>query len=338
MVHAGQIKGAQCGSPIFLHGAWRSGSTFYWSRFRALTDTLCYYEPLHHGLSKLTPKRIGRTGDEIAAALDHPALSAPYFAEFAPLIDGRGVRNYDRSLAYERFHLDPSEPHPALRRYVAGLVEHAAALDRRPVLGFNRSGGRVAWLRARFNSFDIHIDREPVAIWASYAAERAGGNDTFFSMWLRVLEANQSHPIWAPLAERLRPRGALARRLTRTRTAHRAQLERMSIEDTYLLVFYAWLATAPTSMAVCDLVIDDGLLMRPDYTRRIETAIAAATGLRLEIRKPRALLDPGVQRRVEIEALALFPRSWNGRRMASSTRSWSTKLCSRKADLIQALA
>jgi len=335
-------KGLGRSRPVFLHGAWRSGTTFYWSRFRALPQTLCFYEPLHHGLAKLTHRRIGDCDDRIADELGHPALTRPYFAEYAPLIARRGVRHYQKSLAYERFHLDPAEGHPALARYVGGLVDHAAEQGRTPVLGFNRTGGRITWLKRRFGAFDIHIDREPAAIWASYAAEQARGNTTFFSMWLRILEANQGHPLWAPLAERLKPRGPIARRLTRMQTDHRERIAAMSVEDSYLLVFYAWLATAPASMAACDLVIDDGLLGQGRYARRIENAVAAATGLVIDLsaaeqRRPRASLDEATRRKVEAEALRLFPRG-GASRPAGSTFGWGLQLCSRKMELLAALA
>ncbi len=328
--------------PVFLHGAWRSGSTYYWSRFRAAPDTMCFYEPLHHGLARLTPARIARGGADAAAALRHPALSAPYFAEYAPLIRGRGVRGYRASLAYERYHLAEDEPHPVLERYIGGLLEHADGAGRRAVLGFNRSCGRVAWLKRRFAPFDIHIDREPAAIWASYAAERAQGNNAFFSLWLRVLEANQTHPLWAPLADRLKPRGRLRRRLTKMGPAHRDRIAAMDEAESYLLVFYAWLATAPTSMAACDLVIDDGLAHLPHYARRLEERIEAQIGVRLDLsqaeaRPARIAIDDQIRRRVEGEALALFPRHAL-RRQPAPRQVWSNQLCPRKLELIAAVS
>ncbi len=328
--------------PVFLHGAWRSGSTYYWSRFRAAPDTVCFYEPLHHGLAKLTPKRIARGGEDAMAALRHPPLNAPYFAEYAPLILGRGVQGYRSSLAYERYHLAEDEAHPVLHRYIDGLLGHARSTGRRPVLGFNRSCGRVAWLKRRFAAFDIHIDREPAAIWASYAAERAHGNNAFFSMWLRVLEANQLHPLWAPLADRLRPRGMLRRRLTKMGPDHRQRIAAMDEAESYLLVFYAWLATAPASMAACDLVIDDGLAQLPHYARRLEAQIEAGAGMTLdlsgaEVRPARVALDESVRRRVEAEALALFPRQVVKRR-PDPIGAWTSQLCPRKLELIAAVS
>jgi hypothetical protein len=328
--------------PVFLHGAWRSGSTYYWSRFREVPTTLCFYEPLHHGLAKLTQERIARGGGDAMAALSHPALSAPYFAEYAPLIRSRGVHGYRSSLAYEHYHLEPDEPHPALHSYIDGLLGHAKRAGKRAVLGFNRSCGRVAWLKRRFGAFDIHIDREPAAIWASYAAERARGNNAFFSMWLRVLEANQEDPLWAPLADRLKPRGTIARRLTKMGPDHRRRIADMDETQGYLLVFYAWLATAPASMAACDLVIDDGLAHLPHYARRLEAQVEAGVGLTLDlsgavVRPARAILDEGVRRRVEAEALALFP-SRAGRRRTGPTGAWTSQLCARKLELIAAVS
>lgn len=92
-------------SAVFLHGMWRSGSTFLWSRFRESSDAYCFYEPLHHSLSKLTAKRIAQDTVEQITASRHPAMDRPYFAEFAPLIDRKGVRHYQRRLAYDRFAL-----------------------------------------------------------------------------------------------------------------------------------------------------------------------------------------------------------------------------------------
>lgn len=60
--------------PIFLHCVWRSGSIYLWSRFRQADSTHCFYEPLHHGLAKLTAARIARADPTVVQANRHPAL------------------------------------------------------------------------------------------------------------------------------------------------------------------------------------------------------------------------------------------------------------------------
>lgn len=341
MVQATGSRNAE--RPVFLHAAWRSNSTFYWMKFRERPDTLCFYEPLHQGLAKLTHRRILGDAAETAEYLRHPSPDAPYFTEYAPLVrPWGGVCRYGAPLAYERFHLAETESHPALHHYISGLIEHAGSKGRRAVLGFNRTGGRVAWLKRRFDALDIHIDRDPAAVWGSYAAERARGNNAFFSMWLRIIEANQRHPVWAPLADRVKPRGPVKRRLSMTRPDHQRRVEAMTEEESYFLVFYAWLATSPPSMAVCDLVIDDALAGLPHHARRLEEAIEAGCGERIdlsgvEVRPPRVAINEQVRRRVEAEALALFPRHALPRRSAYPI-GWLSPLSQRKAELISALA
>lgn len=332
-------------APIFLHGAWRCGSTYYWSRFRALPETMAFYEPLHHGLAKLTAERIARAGAETAADNHHPVLSAPYFAEFEGLIarglgGRRGVKGYRSAFAHSRFNLQREEDHPALERYLAGLIDHARSEGKRPVLGCNRTCGKVAWIKSRFQSYNIYIDRDPAAIWASYEAERARGNYTFFSMWLRVLEANRRDPVWAPLAERLGVGGAFENPLVPVKKRHRAKIDAMGAADTYLLAFYAWMASASQAIGAADLVIDDALTPLPHYAGKITEEIREGAGLAidlsgLQVRAPRAVLDADLRRRVEQEALSHFPRL-TPQPQAGLWRQLGA-LSSRKADLIGAL-
>ena len=336
--------GASEASPIFLHGPWRCGSTYYWSRFRALPETMAFYEPLHHGLAKLTPERIGRAGVQTTSANGHPHLEAPYFAEFEPVISrffgrARGVRDYRSSFAHRRFNLDPHDSHDMLERYLARLIGHARAQGQRPVLGCNRTCGKVGWIKARFDSYDIYIDREPAAIWASYEAERAQGNYTFFSMWLRVLETNANDPVWRPLAERLGV-APLDRLKGPMKVRHRAMIDAMGPAETYLMTFYAWMACAARAAPDSDIIIDDALASLPHYAKRIAAEVRHATGLDidlsgLEARQPRTTLCDTVRKRVEHEAFSHFPRIVQ-RPQAGLWRRLA-ELSGRKADLIGAL-
>ncbi len=307
-----RIGDHRLGRSVFLHGMWRSGSTYLWSRFRATPNTCCFYEPLHHGLAKLTHARIDRDTPEQISANHHPALAEPYFAEFAPLVEGRGVKHYHRSLAYDRFVLQPGEAHPRLERYISGLIGHAEARGQSAVMGFNRTGLRLGWMKRRFDAFNIHIDREPAAIWASYAAEANKGNHAFFSMWLTVLEKNAGHPLFAPLVERLN-----LRRLTPMglfpKARHRRIIEAMAQEEAYFLVYYLWLACTQHALAECDLLIDTRLADARHYGRHVAAQIAHATGLYVDLADmraadPRTALSTAIQARIEHSAAVIFPR------------------------------
>ena len=306
---------------------------------------MAFYEPLHHGLAKLTAERIGRSGVETTGANGHPELTAPYFAEFEPIISNlfgraRGVKGYHSAFAHHRFNLHQDEQHPGLQRYLAGLIDHAHAEGKRPVLGCNRTCGKVGWIKAHFGSYDIYIDRDPAAIWASYEAERAAGNYTFFSMWLRVVEANRRHPVWGPLAERLGVSNPLTGGFTPMKKRHRAKIDAMGPADTYLLTFYAWMASATHAMSEADLVIDDTLVPLPHYADRVAEEVKYATGLAIDLgglqaRAPRTVLGDTLRRRVEQEALSHFPPL--SPRPQSGLWRQLKKLSARKADLIGAM-
>ncbi len=168
--------------PVFLHGMWRSGTTYIWSRFREAEDVCAYYEPFHHGLDRLNPRRIARDTPEKAAAFGHPALEKPYFSEYAELLAcPRGVKRYHRSFAHDRFLLGGDEAHPPRERYVSLLVEHAEQAGLRPILACNRTVLRLAWLKRRFASYDIHIDRDPHGVWRSYMQQMLRANYSFFT-------------------------------------------------------------------------------------------------------------------------------------------------------------
>ncbi len=319
---------------------WRSGSTYLWSRFRSLDDTYCFYEPLHHGLAKLTEKRISRDTPEQIIANRHPSLAQPYFSEFSPLIARRGVRHYAADLAYDRFALDAAARHPPLQRYISSLVTYAESQGRTAVLGFNRTGLRLAWLKANFNAYNIYIDREPAAIWASYAAEMAKGNFSFYAMWLTVLEKNAEHPLFAPLVERLGLRTSPLERLGRDKDRHRRTMESMNEEQSYFMVFYLWLACTGHAMAETDILIDTRLADDPKYPRRVGAEIAYATGLRVDLSEmraaePRVELSAVMRERIERSAVGLFPRAALPRKAASRRRL--AYVSTRKAELLAAL-
>ena len=299
------------GRPIFLHGMWRSGSTFIWSRFRALSSTCCFYEPLHHGLARLTAAKIHRDTPEVIAGNKHPELSAPYFAEFAPLLKSRGVRGYRRTLAYHRFALEPGAAHPELGRYIDGLLNHARERGETAVLGFNRSGLRIGWLRETFSAYDVLVERDPRQIWWSYVQQARKGNYFFLQKWLFVLECNADHPLFAPLAAQMPLRRGPQRFAAGEKPYYRRVLQLMPPDQVYLMVFYMWLLQAVHALTHCDLVIDLERCADPPYRTRLTEKIGKAASLlvRFDEARPARELSGRLLAfdRIEREALAMMP-------------------------------
>jgi hypothetical protein len=309
----GHSTAGACRRPVFLHGMWRSGTTYVWSRFRAAPGAHAFYEPLHHGLAKLTRARIARDTNERVTAMGHPALEQPYFAEFEPLLSWRGVKKYSASFAFDRFALAPQDTHRPLQRYVGSLVEHAAGQGKTAIVGCNRTVFRIGWLRERFGPFDIHIDRDPYAIWRSYRQQMARGNYSFLTYWMMVLERNAEHPLFAAFARRLPLRGSPRQLMTKRKDFYRETLDRMSPEMSYAIVFYMWAIAALHALSYCDLVFDMNRLGDPQYLDDLVQAIRQGCGLDVSLPDARVVEggpdNSGLDRLAVERAVApFFPR------------------------------
>lgn len=322
--------------PVFLHGMWRSGSTYVWSRFRTAEGTYCFYEPLHQGLHRLTCERIERDTPEIVAGNSHPALSRPYFEEFRPLLKQRGVRHFQRRLAFGRFILEPGEKDEALHRYISSLVEHAQSVGRQAVLGFNRTGLRMGWLKGNFSSYNVHIDRDPLQVWHSYEQQKAKRNYTFYESWLSVVEQNAANPLFAPLAKRLPLRRGAQKFLTKPKRFYHEAIDGMRPADTYFMTFYLWAACALHALSHCDAVLDMDRMEEPGYTYNRASLIKKDTGVDIAFDDARAVIaDPPIAEharlKMEQEALSVLPRQ---RLNAATVRRRLAELAPRKGDLL----
>ena len=273
--------------PIFLHGMWRSGSTYVWSRFRTSGETLCFYEPLHGGMGRLTRARLERETPEVGRELRHPPLAHPYFAEYAPRLGRRGVRMFREGFARDRFVLGAQDRHPRLQAYLESLLALAGPEGRTAVLGFNRANLRMPWL-ARFGAFNLYVERDPQEIWASYADHAAHGNFSFLKNWLLILERNRRDPLLAPLAERSPLRRTLAERLRKPKPHYAEAIARMLPQDTYLLVHYLWLVSLIQAVAHCEVVLDVSAARRDGtIAAKAAAAVRSATGVGRRSRRMR---------------------------------------------------
>lgn len=176
---------------VFLHTGWRSAGTWVWSCFRDLRRARAYYEPLHEVLTwKAEPLSKIRTGSWESG---HPALAAPYFREFLPLIRPEGgVEGYSPSFELDRFDLDPGHEAPELKAYLQGLIQAAKAEGRAAVFKFCRSMGRLPWMIRNFpDAFHVAVLRNPASQWSSYWSQlQKSGNPWFVAAPYRVLGGN----------------------------------------------------------------------------------------------------------------------------------------------------
>jgi len=157
--------GAAPRRPIFLHSGYRSGSTWFWNRFRECADACAYCEPFNVKLAVLTPEVIAADRPD-AWPSGHPAGIRPYNAEYEPLLaPGGGVRMYEQRFGIETYY--KTEADLGIDGYLAMLVGHARRLGKVPVLGFCCSLGRVQWFRKFADGWNVVTWRNPRDQWLS---------------------------------------------------------------------------------------------------------------------------------------------------------------------------
>src|SRR4051812_1744211 len=176
--------------PVFLHSEWRTSSTYMWARLGRNADSMAFHEPFHETLGHLTTGIIESMRAE-GWSSGHPELAEPYFAEYAPLLEHPlGVRGYRARFSYEDyFTLDPALVAPQ-RAYVQSLLDLAIAQDKRPVLGFCRSLGRMPWLVKEFpDAVHVRLERDPVSQWMSGFQQFTASDNSYFLAGYVVIAA-----------------------------------------------------------------------------------------------------------------------------------------------------
>ncbi len=255
--------------PVFLHSAFRSGSTYLWSRFRACADVCAYYEPFHEVLATITPDELGKLRPDSWNS-GHAGLSAPYFAEYAPLLrPENGVALFAAAFTWDDFFLPLRDEEPLIR-YIRSLVDQAIGQGRTPVFGFCRSLGRVAWFRQHVPGLQVVTVRDPFDQWLSVITQRRNGNPYFVKMLACVREQALRRPQLAPLfSAPVLPENELD---TLARD--------MSESDALRLFLRCYAVQTALSVPYADLVLElTRAALEPDYRAEAERELVAASGL-----------------------------------------------------------
>lgn len=294
MIHAaGSIDREPQGTGLFIHSGWRSAGTWIWNSFRRRPGVTGFYEPLNELLVAITLKQIPEWH---AKAWDsgHPE-TAPYFAEYAPLLGRwrRGVAGFHEALAFNRFFLSESESHPRLKEYLSSLGSVARSTGTIPVMKFCRSLGRVAWMRRHFpHATHAVVVREPLSQWSSSWRLRLGGNPYFLAMPLAILARNSDHKsVEAAAAVMGTPVSALRKQAFKTTyDACTRFIEESDAEASYRASLAFWVATGMHALAHADVLIESDLLAGSDIHRaQVRERLAAATALEIDLGIARGL-------------------------------------------------
>ena len=273
---------------LFLHAGWRSCGTWMWERLRENDSVRGFYEPLHEDLSALRARDVGLLRPD--SWKSGHGKGAPYFAEFTPLLraGGRGVRGHERRFAFERFFLREDEDDRGLEAYLRGLMGHAAAEGRLPVLKFCRSLGRVRWLEARFPDVaHAVVLRDPAAQWRSARRQMEQNKNRYFVLApFIILARNTEHPLLAAamdrLAVKLPPR--LGDGLDVTTDVCWRHVQKLSWQDRFRGFLALWTASSMAALEGQAALVDaDALEADAAHRALAEQMMANAAGVAVDL-------------------------------------------------------
>lgn len=282
---------------VFIHSGWRSTGTWIWSEFRANSDVLAFYEPLHELLKDIKLEGIRR---ESPADWDsHHPDGPPYFEEFTPLLQRRGIAGYHRSFTFDRFFLAKDEREPRLQAYLSSLINLAQRSGRLPVLKFCRSHGRVAWMRAHFpNALHLAVLRDPIAQWNSVWRQAKSGNAYFLAAPLAILSRHLEEPLVAQFLMRLGLRLRALRRRSFEQTYEQCErfVKSSNVATLYRIYLAFWLVSACKCLPYVDATIDVGALGKSmTYRKNLQEVLLASTGVAVDFANARATASKGIR-------------------------------------------
>lgn len=276
--------------PVFVHGMFRTGGTYVWSKFRKLGSYRAYYEPLNEVLAK-PEEEVRIRNREFAARARHPE-SDFYFAEL-PFEPGRGVEYFDKSFGFEPYALAEHALHEPLRRYFANLLTYALAHRQIPLFKVDRGLLRTGWLTANFFPLNLLVLRKPFDVWQSY---KSFGEQHIYHKVVTciILGRNRDHAILGDLADRYKLPESRHLRADRVYEFY-AGWVREAGDALYPLFFELYLLTTLHSARYADCILDmTGISSNPELK-------AAATRRLSELGIPISLEDCRMPSRAQNE-------------------------------------
>jgi len=156
--------------PVFINSQIRARSTWWFTKFRNVNETQCYYTPLSPALFNQSPKDRGVYSNNKSLRhepTDHYFLEYPVFD--VPLETARDWSQHS-------YAMGPNEDNPEMEEHIASLINHADSLGKTPVMKFNSAVLRGTWLKEKFGGIHIYLDRDYESLRRSFDSMQVYGS------------------------------------------------------------------------------------------------------------------------------------------------------------------
>lgn len=293
--------------PVFIHGGFRTSSTWLWSRFRRDIHFWCYYEIFNSVIPFVNFSNFTHFSPK-AWNSRHPE-SEPYYIEYLPLMHDSGRLS---SFPVENQRGESFTPAGGISArldqvsndYVARLVDAAQAYGKQPVLSCTGMLTKVAGLKKEFGGTHILLVRNLFSQWNSYSGQQRDGTSFFMIYLFDTLRFARDDPFLLYLKEL-------------SRVDEFASADEWSSRDRYDDVFCIFVAfhvyLLVNAVRYCDVVVDGNrLASEPNgYRKEMESTLARLIGHRVDLSGARESIDCPLymianpaKARFEIERLA----------------------------------
>lgn len=172
--------------PVFIHGGFRTSSTWLWSRFRRDIHFWCYYEIFNSVIPFVDFSNFAEFSPK--AWNSHHPKSGPYYIEYLPLLRDNGRLSF---FPFEKQRGESFTPVGGISArldevsngYVARLIDAAQTYGKQPVLTCTGMLAKVAGLKKEFGGTHILLVRNLFSQWNSYSGQQRDGT-SFFMIYL----------------------------------------------------------------------------------------------------------------------------------------------------------
>jgi hypothetical protein len=248
---------------IFIHSAgWRTGSTYLWSKFRKLSNTVAFYEPFNHLLAHTKKEEVAKW----VVPRGHPKnIDKPYFEEFINFIEKEGgVELFKEEMPYNNFFENDDLKNKDVEYYLKNLIQKTD-LNKIVVFAFNRSAGRLPWMKRNFPS-SLHIlqFRNPKDQWVSIKNANILATTDGLGYESLIYYLNKDSEVFKPLQN--------------------IELKFQNKDElNYFFFLYLHYYFMNTGIKYCDLIIDmNACSISAEKKKELQRNIMTSTGLDID--------------------------------------------------------
>lgn len=266
---------------VFLHGLWRSCSTYFWTKFRANPGWRCFYEPLHETLLHPDIARASRSNPSHPSALRHPPMSEHYFAEY-DAADGDGVPGFQKRFTAENFYLSPDDEDQPLEAYFRRLMAHATANAQRPFFQPTRAFLRAEWLKQRLGGIHIYLNRDVDQLLRSYFSYGLASS-YFLQCHALIIGQNARHPLYAEIAAYMNLNPFHAQTFEEERLHFARAIADWDLQQFIDMVALQHTLALIAASRYADCLIETNKLWDSNYRMTVECCVSDLAGIALDL-------------------------------------------------------